>query len=257
MLSNSPSSIIPKPMLISRAHNIMLKRLIRHLSDDPYSKIKPKFRRKEFYLNSELQYMYTPTERIEFTDGKAQIYSNSKYTLKLAYLPKLCFSVLGLAAVAHSNAMLDFSILIHIVLGITGTLGIGHSVLGARVLNSVYLKEDGRTVDITYKYVPLLTTTKTFAISEFRPRPTPVLMLMWSLNPMPRNMLGFLEAKVDDLLPMYLILKKHSFFLLHRKPEYVNEEIFANVCNGVSINTRESRRNSPLFKDRYKEITSR
>ena len=45
-----------------------------------------------------------------------------------------------------------------------------------------------------------------------------------------------------------------NLFIVHRKPNYVNEEIVANVTNGVYINTSMNIGRVNYFKDRFYEI---
>ena len=42
-----------------------------------------------------------------------------------------------------------------------------------------------------------MSRTITVDIGEMRARQQSPLMLLWSLNPIPRNMLGFMESKFD------------------------------------------------------------
>ena len=232
----------------------MLRNTFRKFTNDPYSKVKPKKLGREFYLDSSKQYMYTPKQSLSFENSKCLIYQNTNRTLKAMYLPKLFSAVVGLSAVVTSNALLDFTIMISLVLGTTGLVAGTHALLGARVLTHMHLLDSGRQVELTYKFAPFLSRSKVYDISEFKVQKTPILMHMWSLHPVPKNMIAYIEEDFSQLLPLYLSMGQFRFFIVHRKPNYVNEEIVANVTNGVYINTSMNIGRVNYFKDRFYEI---
>jgi len=222
--------------------------------DDPYSKIKPKDYGREFYLPENKKLLYLPKDEIQFGENaKACIYRNDKFTMKVVYLPKLVMVFLGLSFIYSSNVFMDFGLLSFIVGGGTLATAILHSIIGGRVLNRVDLHQNGLEVDFTYKILPFIKRTTTVKIADLAGKKSSPLMLMWSLNPIPKNILAFLENEARDFFPLYQPINKFQFLLLHRGNSEMNEELFINVMNGVSIDTYKIKNRVHLFKDRYIE----
>lgn len=230
-----------------------LKFLFKKEKDDPYSKKKPTSER-EFYLPEGKSYEYLPRERYTFSSNRLLIYESKSFNLKFLYLPKLLLPIIGVTTMAVSNALLDYTLMITGVIYTSAILGIGHSLLGCRVASKVYLHEDGKNIDVHTRILNLVTTVKTHPIKEFQQNYSSLLMFMWNLNPIPKNLIAGIEAPFEELGPMYA-RRKFGFYLLHGKPREVKEDLLINVLNGVSINTKAAKARVNFFKERYKEIS--
>ncbi|MEE4248781.1 MAG: hypothetical protein V2I33_25670 [Kangiellaceae bacterium] len=94
-------------------------------------------------------------------------------------------------------------------------------------------------------------------------------MYMWTLHPLPKNILGFLESRMEDIFPVYITPNFFRFYVFWKgqfetdqasrdeAKAYINEEVFVNVFNGVCINTYEAHERTYRFGDRYKEVKFR
>lgn len=226
----------------------------RSYKDDPYSKIKPKDYGREFYLTPYKKCIYLPKEEIKFgADAKACVYRNDRPTLKILYLPKLVFVILGISLCYSSNAFMDFSVISFFIGGGTFSIAALHAILGARVLNRVDLHQNGLEVDLTYKILPFVKWTTTHKISELADQKTSLLMHLWSLNPMPKNILSFLENEPREFFPLYQPINRFQFLLLHKGYKEMNDELLINIMNGVAIDTYKIKNRVHFFKDRYLE----
>ena len=146
---------------------------------DPYSNIKPTEVSREFYLEESKLYEYIPKEKLAFDATKRLLIFESKgLAFKFLYMPKLLFPILGVSSMAFANAALDFTILIALVYSGTFLLGAALSVLGCRIATDIYLHEDGKNIDVTYKMLNLVNRTATHSIKEFKCQYTNVLMHM-------------------------------------------------------------------------------
>ena len=154
---------------------------------------------------------------------------------------------------AVSNIVFDYSYMIASVSLATFLLGFGHSTLGCRVVTRIHLHEDGKNLDLTLRYFNLIDHTHEVPIAEFRNNYASLLMFMWNLHPIPKNIISGIESPIEELLPMYA---KHSygFYMLHGKPKEVKEEILFNVLNGVQINTKNFKPRVNFFRERYKVL---
>lgn len=208
----------------------------------------------EFYLDRAKQFMYTPRSPLTFDEtGKAPIYLTSKNVFKLRYLPKLYFANLAVGAIISSNAMLNFAPIITIIIGSTWGLGLLHSLTGCKVVKSVKLFDCGTKVEITYRLVRFIDRTIVIPVEDLNAELKSQLMLIWSLNPVPKNLISALELEKDLMFPCYFPLN-HWEFLLFPKPSDHHKEAFVNAFNGVAVETTRTIGLTGLFKDRYKEI---
>jgi hypothetical protein len=208
----------------------------------------------DFYLDICKNYMYTPRTPLSFDGtGKSLIFASNKQVFKLRYLPKLYFANIGLGAIIHSNSMLNFGPIISLVLGSTWGLGVLHAMTGCKVVKSVRLHDCGTKVDVAYRFLRFMDKTLTFDVVQLREQLKPQLMLMWSLNPLPKNLLSALELEEDLLFPCYFPLDQWNF-LLFPKPTEHHKEALINVFNGVSVETTRTLGLAGMFKDRFREI---
>ncbi len=58
---------------------------------------------------------------------------------------------------------------------------------------------------------------------------------------------------MDDILPMFFNPNWFLFYVFWKGPSVMNEELFVNIFNGVTINTYNSFEKVYKFGDRYKE----
>ena len=211
---------------------------------------------REFYIPKSKAMIYTPKDKLEQDeDGKILVYKNSTSRPKWIYLPKLYFPILLMQAITSGNPLMGFGVIFVVAVGGPTVTALTQSTFGARVVNSVHLHGDGQKVDVAYKWAPFLSRTKTYSIADFRNLKSSYLMHLWSLHPIPMNILGFLENKMSDILPCYLCLDNFRFWIFWKNPSFVNEELFINIFNGVSIDTYSKLPVVYKFADRYKEIT--
>lgn len=92
---------------------------------------------------------------------------------------------------------------------------------------------------------------KTHFIEEFRDQRQRLPMLMWSLNPIPKNILAGIECDFNELLPMHANLGS-GFYILHGKPQINHQDLLVNCLNGVIIDTKSFQPRVNYFKDRYR-----
>ena len=220
--------------------------------EDPYNKIKQE-KSREFYLNESQCYQYIPKARLSFENSYLPIYKYRGLTFKLFYLAKVplpAFFVLGLT---QGNA---FGSLIPLVY-LTGFAGLAvaaiHSIVFCRIAKEINLHEDGDKVEVVYRWMNMIDQRKVHNIKDFRNQVQHPLMMMWSLNPVPKNILAGIEAEMENFLPIYLN-KPFGFYLLHGKPEINHQDLLINVLNGVIIETKAFQNRVNYFKDRYRVI---
>jgi hypothetical protein len=234
---------------------LRLKNLFKEVHD-PYSKTKTPETTREFYLDSTKDYIYIPKDRLEFESGKLRIFENKSRTLKVFYMPKLMLPTVGVGSVAVGSSLINYAGALSFTLLVSLAVGILHSTLGCKILTKIDLHEDGKHVDISYRVFNMFEITAKHPISEFKDQYVSMIMLMWSLHPIPKNILSAIESPVEELMPMYL-RHEYGFYLLHGKPTVFRPDIFFNIANGVNINTKAFKPKTYFFKGRYKEITDK
>jgi hypothetical protein len=158
--------------------------------------------------------------------------------------------LLGLAqgnAFGNMNALIYFS-------GV-GSLALAavHSIFFCRVAKEINLHEDGDKVEVVYSLLNCFERRKIHQISEFQKQLQHPLMFIWSLHPVPKNILAGIESDLDEMLPMHLN-KNFGFYLLHGKPVVNHQDLLINVMNGVIIDTKAFAGRVNYFKDRYREL---
>mmetsp|Transcript_6270 Transcript_6270/g.6159 ORF Transcript_6270/g.6159 Transcript_6270/m.6159 type:complete len:149 (+) Transcript_6270:261-707(+) len=129
-----------------------------------------------------------------------------------------------------------------------------HAIIGTKILTHIYLHLDGKSVDLRYRIFPFISWTKTYKITDFAGQKSNYLHLIYTLNPIPKNLLGFMECNQQELFPLFWQENAWKFFILARKPSVLNEDLFPNITNGVQIDTSKFRGRVNFFRERYIEI---
>lgn len=63
-----------------------------------------------------------------------------------------------------------------------------------------------------------------------------------------------MECDIKELFPLYLPQNQFRFYIMCRNPSVLNEDLFANITNGVEIDTSKFRSRVNFFRERYSEI---
>lgn len=230
----------------------LFKDLIQREPDDPYSKIKQE-KPREFYLDESKCYQYIPKSRLTFENSYLPLYKYRGTTFKLFYLAKVplpAFCAIGLNQANFSGSLLP---LVYITGFASLAIAAIHSVLFCRIAKEINLHEDGDKVEVVYRWMNMIDQRKVHNIQEFRNQVQHPLMMMWSLNPVPKNILAGIETEFDNFLPIYLN-KPFGFYLLHGKPDVSHQDLLINALNGVIIDTKAFQNRVTYFKDRYRVI---
>lgn len=230
-----------------------LKSFLQPAEKDPYSKKKPPDPQREFYLEENKHYQYTPTQKLNFAASKLLLYKSKGFTFKIFYLSKLLIPIIGVTTLVNSITFLDFTILVAGVAGSITTLGLGHSFLCGRICKEIYLHEDGNHLDFVFSLLGVFSRSVTLPIRDLRSQFMSPLMFMWSLHPIPKNILAGIECEFDHLTPLYT---KHNskFYILYGKPYISHQDLLVNALNGVEINTKAFKGRVVYFRERYNSV---
>ncbi|OMJ66479.1 hypothetical protein SteCoe_36654 [Stentor coeruleus] len=227
-----------------------LKFLLKKEEQDPYSKKKPPEKQREFYLEEGKYYTYIPKERLVFEDNKLLLYRSWGFTMKFLYQPKILIPFIGTSAIALGSILGNTSLMIVFVGGGAFTFGLLHALFACRIAKEIYLREDGKHIDVKYRLLNFANRTETHKITEFRDQRMTLLMYMWNLHPIPKNILAGIECEFNDIMPLYL-KGKIGFYMLHGKPQIYHQDLLINVMNGIDVNTRAFKGKVVYFKERY------
>jgi hypothetical protein len=230
------------------------KSLIEPEAADPYSNKKPPDPVREFYLEPNKSYQYLPKDRLNFSNSRLLLYQSRKTTFKFLYLPKVLLPIITAFSLAISSSLLSSALLLELVIISSLGLSLSHSLFACRLLKAIHLHENGENVDLTFRVLQLFSYKTTHAISDFRDQRMGFLMYMWSLHPIPKNLLAGIESEFSELLPMYL-KKPFGFYLLHGKPQISHQDVLMNVLNGVSINTKAYKARVNFYRERYQQVS--
>ena len=219
---------------------------------DPYSNVKVD-KQREFYLDEGKSYQYIPKTRLNFEKSYLTLYKYRGVSFKVLYLPKVPIPALVTTGLATGGAFGSSMPLIVVSIIVPFALALIHSVLFCRIAKEIHLHEDGDKIDVVYSIMNLVEKRKTHLIKDFSDQRQRVPMLMWSLNPIPKNILAGIECDLGDLMPMHAN-KNYGFYLLHGKPQIFHQDLLVNCLNGVIIDTKSFQPRVNYFKERYRVL---